>query len=148
MNALLAEPVFQAYALAVSALVLNLYGLGFFTAKLRADRKIVVNAEDAGINGGASVADNEHPDVLRVKRAHINLLENALPFIGIGFLYTLTDPGLNLARALFAIFVGIRLFHSVFYLTAKQPLRTLSFVVGALINVFMVEEVVRAVLSG
>lgn len=147
MNALLSQAPFQCYALAVAVLVLNLYGLGFYTAKLRADRKIVLNPEDAGINGGAAVAESEHPDVLRVKRAHLNLLENAVPFFAIGFLYTLTDPSVTLSCAFFTVFVVIRLFHSVFYLTAKQPFRTLSFAVGALINVAMVVQVVRAVVS-
>ena len=140
------DPVFQAYALGVSAVVVTLYGLGFHTAKLRADRKIVLNPEDVGVNRGARVAEVEHPDVLRVKRAHLNLVENAVPFFAIGLLYTMTDPSVNLARALFAIFVGIRVFHAVFYLAAKQPFRTLSFVIGALCNLTMVVQVVRAAL--
>lgn len=145
MDTLLTQPVFASYALAVCVLVVTLYGLGFNTAKVRAERKIVVNAEDVGVNPGARVADNEHPDVLRIKRAHLNLIENAVPFFVIGGLYSLTSPGLALARSLFVIFVVIRLFHAVFYLTAKQPFRTLSFVIGALVNLIMLVQVLRAV---
>jgi uncharacterized MAPEG superfamily protein len=47
-------------------------------------------------------------------------------------------------QVLFFLFVGIRLFHAIFYLTAKQPFRTMSFAVGALVNLAMVVEVVRA----
>jgi uncharacterized MAPEG superfamily protein len=146
MNSALHDPLFQAYALSVAVLVLTLYGLGFATAKTRADRKIVVNPEDMAINGGASVSEAEHADVLRFKRAHQNLLENVVPFLGIGFLYTLTAPDLTFARALFAIFVIVRVLHAVFYISAKQPFRTLSFVIGALVNVVMVVQVLRAAL--
>lgn len=145
MDSIFRDPVFQAYALSVAVLVTALYGLGFHTAKTRAARKIVINHEDVGINGGAKVADLEHVDVQRIKRAHLNLLENAVPFFAIGFLYTLTAPGLGFARALFAVFVVIRLFHAVFYLSAKQPYRTLSFAVGALVNLTMVVQVLRVV---
>ena len=148
METLFSQPVFQAYALSVCVLIVTLYGLGFYTAKTRNERGIVVNPEDSGINGGAAVGDNEHPDVLRIKRAHLNLIENALPFFAIGFLYSLTSPGLMVARGLFATFVAIRLFHAVFYLTAKQPFRTASFAVGALINLFMVVQVFRMALAG
>lgn len=148
MHTVFADPVFQAYSLAAAAIIVLLYGLGFYTAKVRADRKIVVNAEDAGINGGAAVADNDHADVLRIKRAHLNLIESAVPFLTIGFLYAHTDPSLNLARGLYAGFVGIRLLHALFYANAKQPFRTASFGVGAVINLFMVVQVVRAALAG
>ena len=106
---------------------------------------VVVNPEDVGINGGARVADNDHPDVLRIKRAHINLLENAVPFFAIGLLYCLIGPSFTVAAALFTIFVVVRVLHAAFYLTATQPFRTLSFGVGAVVNLVMVEEVLRAV---
>lgn len=40
----------------------------------------------------------------------------------------------------------VRVFHVVFYLNAKQPFRTLAFVMGALVNVIMVIQVLRAVM--
>ena len=51
-----------------------------------------------------------------------------------------------MARAPSFTFVAILLFHAVFYVTAKQPLRTLAFVVGAVVNLVMVVQVLRAVL--
>ncbi|MES2643039.1 MAG: MAPEG family protein [Myxococcota bacterium] len=145
MDALLTQPAFQAYAISVAILAFALYSLGFLTAKTRADRKVVVNVEDMGINGGAALADTDHPDVQRIKRAHTNLLESAVPFFCVGFLYTLTTPDIRVARALFAVFVAVRLFHAVFYLTAKQPFRTASFVVGTLVSLSMLVQVVWTV---
>ncbi len=146
MNAF-ADPVLQAYALAVCALVVTLAFLGFETARIRAARKQVVNPEDAGLNGNATVADEEHPDVRRIQRAHRNAIETTVPFFAIGFLYAMTGPGATFARILFGLFVVSRVLHAVFYLGAKQPLRTAMFAVGALVNVVMVVQVVRAVLA-
>lgn len=147
LHTLYTQPVFIAYAASVIVLVVTLYGLGFYTAKVRADRKLVLNAEDASINGGARLVDTEHADVLRIKRAHLNLLENATPFFAIGWLYTLTEPGLSVAVGLFGTFVVIRVLHAIFYLSAIQPFRTASFAVGALINLAMAVQVFRALLG-
>jgi len=147
MNSLLEQPAFALYAICSSFLIVSLYALGFLTAKTRADRKAVVNAEDAGTtNRGATVVEVEHGDVQRLKRAHQNALENAVPFFVIGLLYTQTAPGITAVRVLFFTFVAARLLHAVFYATATQPYRTLSFVVGSLINLAMVVQVLRAVL--
>ena len=146
MTSLISQPAFQLYALCSCILVLSLYGLGFVTAAVRAKRKAVVNAEDVGVNPGARVVDVEHPDVQRVKRAHLNAIENAVPFFVVAFLYTLTDPSMTAVRVFFFTFVGVRLFHAIFYLSAKQPFRTAAFTVGGLVNLVMVVQVVRAVI--
>jgi len=142
------QPVLQLFALCCAVLVVTLYALGFFTAKKRADRKAVINPEDVKVNSGAQIVDAEHPDVQRIKRAHLNALENAVPFFVIGFLYTLTEPSMTMASVLFLTFVGIRLFHAIFYLSAKQPFRTASFAVGAIVNLVMVVQVIRGALPG
>lgn len=141
------DPVFQAYALAVCALIVTLYFLGFQTARIRAARRIVVNHEDTGVNAGAAVAEVEHADVQRIHRAHRNAIENAVPFFAIGLLYTMTDPGHTFARALFGLFVAVRVFHAAFYLTARQPWRTLTFAIGAVVNLTMVVQVARAAIA-
>lgn len=141
------DPVLQAYALSVCAVIVTLYYLGFTTARIRAARQVVVNPEDVGVNPGARVGEVEHPDVQRIQRAHRNALENAVPFFAIGLLYAMTGPGLTLTRALFATFVAVRVFHAAFYLTARQPYRTASFVIGAVVNLTMTVQVARAVFA-
>ncbi len=141
------DPLFGLYAACASILILTLYGLGFWTAKIRAQRRAVVNPEDVKVNSGAAVVEVEHPDVQRIKRAHLNALENAVPFFVIGFLYCQTAPGLGVARALFIAFVTVRVLHALFYLNAKQPFRTASFALGAVINLAMAVQVLRAVFS-
>ena len=146
MPTLISLPAFQLYAICSSILILSLYGLGFFTAKLRNDRKLVVNHEDVIMNGNAKLVDTEHSDVLRVKRAHLNALENAVPFFVIGFIYTQTNPSLLMVQILFFTFVAARLLHAFFYVIARQPFRTLMFALGTIVNITMVVQVIRALI--
>jgi glutathione S-transferase len=145
MTTLLSQPVFSLYALCCAILGVSLYAIGFWTAKIRNDRKAIVNHEDVKVNSGAKVVEVEHADVQRLKRAHMNAMENAVPFFVIAFIYSQTSPSLTVARALFFSFVAIRVLHAIFYATAKQPFRTLAFTLGALINLAMVVQVLRAV---
>ncbi len=146
MENLSSQPVFQTYALSACVVAMMLYFLGAHTARTRGARKVVLNSEDAGINGGASVAEVEHVDVLRSKRAHQNLIESAVPFFAIGFLFSLTSPSLTFARALFGAYVLGRVLHIVFYLGAKQPFRTAAFAVGLLSCITMLVQVLRSVI--
>ena len=145
MNALVSTPPFQIYALCSAALVALLYGLGYLTGTTRGARKAVVNHEDVQVYRGAAVVDVEHPDVQRVKRAHLNLVENAVPFFVIGFLYVMTDPDILVARVLLLAFVASRFLHTLFYLTGRQPFRAACFAAGLLLNAVMLVQVVRAV---
>ncbi len=145
MTTLLAQPVFRLYALSSAMLVVIMYGIGFWTAKVRADRKVVVNPEDVKVNNGAQVGEVEHPDVARIKRTHSNAVENMVPFFVIAFAYSQTMPSLTMARVLFFSFVALRFLHVLFYVSAKQPFRTAMFAFAAVINLIMVVQVIRAV---
>jgi glutathione S-transferase len=104
-----------------------------------------VNPEDAVFNKGDKV-DADCFAVLRVKAAHLNLLENAVPFFVIGALYTATNPSKTGAMAYFGTFVGARVIHSFVYLAGKQPWRTIMFAIGLLATVGMAVHVFRAAL--
>jgi glutathione S-transferase len=147
MTPLLQQPAVVLYAVASSVLIIILYGLGFWTAKIRNDGKKIINAEDVKVNRGAVHVEVEPPAVARIKRAHSNAIENAVPFFVVGFLYTQTVPSTTAAAAFFGSFVLVRLLHALFYLSATQPFRTLSFAVGGFINLAMVVQVLRAIAS-
>src|SRR5262245_38643165 len=108
MTPLLHTRVFASYALACLALVGLFYFLAFRTGGVRTRAKAVVNPEDVRVYTGASVVDIEHADVQRVKRAHLNLLENSVPFFVVGFLFALTEPGLLVSSTLYGLFVASR----------------------------------------
>lgn len=143
MDNLLTQPVFQTYAAVSCVLVVMLYGLGAHTARTRNARKVVLNPEDADINGGARVAEIEHPDVLRSKRTHQNLVESAVPFFVTGFLFSLSSPSLTFARVVFGVYLLARVLHIVFYIGSKQPFRTASFGIGLVTCVVMMGQVLR-----
>ncbi|XP_070298233.1 microsomal glutathione S-transferase 1 [Salvelinus sp. IW2-2015] len=68
---------------------------------------------------------------LSFPRCHQNDLENIIPFVVIGLLYTLTGPDLSTALLHFRVFVVSRLFHTVAYvLPLPQPSRGLAWMVG------------------
>lgn len=141
------EPIWQIaamklYAITATIVALHLIGLAVVTAIVRGKHKVFLNPEDAKTFKG-DPAEAEHPKVARVKRAHLNLIENAIPFLVVGFLYALTNPSALGANAYFWTFVGARLLHSVVYIAEKQPFRTLMFLIGALATVGMAVHVLR-----
>lgn len=135
----------QTYALAATFVTLHLFVLASITAIVRTRHKEYVNPEDATLSKGKSV-EGEHADVARVKRAHQNLLENAVPFLAIGLLYAMCTTNKQGPVAYFGAFVGARVLHTVFYLWGKQPFRTISFAIGVAAILGMAFHVVRAAL--
>lgn len=131
------------YALVSSLLAVQLILLAFWVGTLRTMRKQYTNPEDKAVIKGA-LADTDHADVLRAKRAHLNALENAVPFFAVGALYAASSPSLMGEQVYFFTFLGARVLHSVFYFWGRQPFRTLTFVIGALATLGMAVHVIRA----
>ncbi|CAD5117965.1 DgyrCDS6707 [Dimorphilus gyrociliatus] len=74
----------------------------------------------------------------RVRRNHLNDVENIYLFVLIGFFYVLTQPDLSTATWHFRIFTISRFIHTLVYqLAVKQPARGSAFFVGVLVNVSM-----------
>jgi glutathione S-transferase len=148
MNDMIHMSAFRMYASACIVVVLIMYVLAFKTGSVRGKRKAVVNAEDVNVYAGAGVVDVEHADVQRVKRAHLNAIENAVPFFVIGLVYAMSDPNLVVAAILYGAFVVSRILHPIFYLGARQPFRAASWMLGVVANVVMIGLIVRAALTG
>lgn len=146
MNAPL-NTAFDAYAVSSLTLVGLLYFLAYRTGGVRTDCRAVVNPEDVRVYAGASVVEVEHPGVQRVKRAHLNLLENSVPFFVVGFLFALTGPRLVAAASLYGLFVASRVLHAVVYLTKRQPLRSAAWFAGVVAVVVMAGCVVWSLVS-
>lgn len=130
------------YALTATLLALHLIALALWTGTVRVRRKQWINPEDAAFNKGAQVAVEDEA-VLRAKRAHMNAIENALPFFVVGALYAATAPSKNAALAYFGTFAAARLLHSVVYLWGRQPFRTMMFAIGVLATLGMAVHVIR-----
>ena len=142
---LLNNPAFVLYVLAATVVALHLLALAFYTAAVRGPTRITLNTEDAStVARGATVAEVESVVVARAQRVHRNALENAVPFLIIGLLYVLTGASARGAMIFFGVYVVTRILHSLAYLSAKQPWRTMMFATGALCSIGMSVQIIRA----
>lgn len=81
----------------------------------------------------------DDPHVERVRRAHLNDLENVIPFLLAGLFYILTNPAAGLAIMLIRIAAIARIVHTIVYavVVIPQPARALAFFVAYGISIYM-----------
>lgn len=136
MDTLIDNPTFQAYVASAVVLGMNMLILANNTALSRAKADEVINPEDLVLNKKAKVVGNAGIEkVERYRRAHRNALENVPLFLITGFVLTLTPVPFMTAAILFGTFVFMRVVHSFAYMMQKQPFRTASFGIGALVQI-------------
>ncbi|KAM4820341.1 microsomal glutathione S-transferase 1 [Thomomys bottae] len=147
LDQLMHSEVFRAFASYTTIILSKMMLMSTVTAFHRLTKKVFTNPEDcAGFAQGENVKKylRTHDSVERVRRAHLNDLENLVPFVGVGLLYTLTGPDLSTALLHFRLFVGARLAHTVAYLTPlPQPSRALAFFLGYGVTLSMAYRVLR-----
>ncbi|XP_063786717.1 microsomal glutathione S-transferase 1 [Pseudophryne corroboree] len=139
--------VFRAYTTYAAIVLLKMIVMSPITAYYRMTRKAFANPEDAAMRGGdIKKYLRTDQDVERVRRCHLNDLENIVPFIGLGLVYALSNPDLHVALLHFRIFAGSRVLHTISYLVPlPQPSRALTFSAGLLVNVSMAYATLRSV---
>ncbi|KAL1275695.1 hypothetical protein QQF64_035318 [Cirrhinus molitorella] len=125
--------------------------MSFMTSYFRMTKQAFSNLEDTNLSAKTTEDRKKFvrvdPDVERVRRCHLNDLENIVPFVVIGLLYALTGPDLSMALLHFRVFVGSRFVHTVVYVMAvPQPTRALAFVVGLLTTFSMAYRVLTTAL--
>jgi uncharacterized MAPEG superfamily protein len=136
MNVLSSLPAFQAYAATVVVLGLNLIGLANATALTRGQAVEVINPEDKKLNAKAEVVfEGGNDRTARYRRAHRNALENTPWFMITAFVLTMMGTSATIGAALFYPYAALRILHSICYVKAIQPFRTISFVLALLIQV-------------
>ena len=134
------NPLLQSFMFYGAILMLKMIALSFCTSICRQTKGVFANPEDAHFKQGKVYEDS---DVERVRRAHRNDMENIYVFLILGLFYVLTDPKLSRATMLFRIFTGARVLHSIVYIGGvRQPARALCYMVGQLVNIYMVWNVV------
>ncbi|XP_067661843.1 microsomal glutathione S-transferase 1-like [Haliotis asinina] len=138
------NPVLPYFAFYATMVVLKTMAMSFVTTFHRRTKGVFANPEDVGIAPGkGKIATDE--SVERVRRCHLNDLENVIPFVLVGLLYTASGPSLSSALLHFRIFTGARIFHTIAYLFAlPQPSRGLSFLVGYLATLSMAYNVLSS----
>jgi len=143
MESLILVPSFREYILCSSLLVIKLCTISIGVSLNRVGRSVYSNPEDEALFprwmralGLIKSRPKEKDDkprterssdstVERLRRAHLNAIENVVPFLTIGFLYALS--GLPHATTHFYVFTIARFLHSFFYAVMQaQPWRTLA----------------------
>ncbi|XP_027007685.1 microsomal glutathione S-transferase 1 [Tachysurus fulvidraco] len=150
MAAIIDSEVFLAFSTYATIVILKMMFMSFLTAYFRFTRKAFANIEDVRMAKTPEEKKNMlrvNEDVERVRRCHLNDLENVIPFVLIGLLYTLTGPELSTALLHFRLFVGSRFVHTIVYVTSMpQPSRGLSWIVGIGTTFSMAYHVLNTVL--
>jgi glutathione S-transferase len=144
------NPVFAAYAVSAAIMILKAVSMSWLTvARMLKANGGFRNPEDlrkTPFNPNPDPKQLErNDDVDRVRRIHLNDLENIPFFLAAGLLYVLTDPSVLLARGLFFGYVVTRLLHFAAYLTARtHDTRAMLWTPGSLIIVYMAGRVLLA----
>ena len=144
MNALsLSNPVFAAYVVCASLLVLKMVAMSWLTVyRMLRINGGMRNPEDANpglANPRPRAGQLDAVDyVERIRRIQQNDQENLLPFLAIGWLFVLTNPAPAFAVALFYGYVVSRLLHFAAYLGARpHEWRAALWTVGSLVMIGM-----------
>lgn len=137
------NPLFATYMIAAAIMILKVVAMSWLTV-----------ARMMGENGGFRAPEdvrktplNPNPDpsqtapnerVERIRRIHLNDLENVPFFLAAGFLFVLSNPPLIAAQWLLYGYVATRLLHFAAYFTAQtHDLRAMLWTPGSLIIIAM-----------
>ena len=120
----LSNPLFATYIIAASILILKVK----LMSRLTVARMMQANGGFRAPEYIRKSPPNPTPDAVqhdknerveRIRRIHLNDLENIPFFLAAGFLFILTSPSLLVAQLLLYGYVVTRLLHFVAYLTAQ-----------------------------
>ena len=128
MADLLTQPAMRLYAVCAAILVLKMWLTANGTGMLRVRKRVFISPEDYAMAGASPGGPDEQ--IERVRRAHLNDLENILPFLIVGFLLAASGASYRLVWWLFVPFTTARVLHTLFYAAGVQPWRTIIFEVG------------------
>ena len=108
------EEIFKSFAFYGGILALKMVLMAPLTARQRIRKGAFANPEDATMN--KSKVTTSDVDVERVRRAHLNDMENIFLYFFVAGLYMFTNPTKFVATTCFQVFTFARCFHTVVYL--------------------------------
>lgn len=149
----LQNPVFAVYVVAATIMILKAASMSWLTVA----RMVKVNGGFRSPEDLKKTPLNKEPDpkqlerneyVDRIRRIHLNDLENIPFFLVAGFLYVLTNPSLLVAQILLYGYVVTRLLHFAAYVTARtHDTRAMLWTPGSLVMIFMAGRTLFAALG-
>lgn len=149
----LANPLFATYAIAASIMILKAVGMSWLTVvrmmQVKGGYRSPEDLRRTPLNPAPNPAQIQ-PDerVERIRRIHLNDLENLPFFLAAGFLYVLSGPSLTEARWVFYGYVVSRMLHFAAYLSARtHDTRATLWTIGSLMLVYMTVRTLVAAIS-
>ena len=148
----LSNPLFSTYAIAATIMILKAWSMSWLTVvrmiKANGGFRAPEDLQKTPMNANPNqdqLAPNE--SVERVRRIHLNDLENIPFFLVAGFLFILTEPSLIVTQCLLYGYVVSRMLHFVAYITARtHDTRALLWTPGSLIIFYMAARTLFAAL--
>ncbi|KAF2881627.1 hypothetical protein ILUMI_24570 [Ignelater luminosus] len=139
----LENPAFCGYVTYSSLLVLKMMIMPLLTVKQRRKFGVPISPEDCAIYNRKSL--RLHEEVERIRRAHLNDLENIPIFFIAGAFYLLTNPSPRTALNLFRTYTIARYCHTFVYavVVIPQPARAISWSIGFAITGYMLFRTIR-----
>lgn len=149
----LQNPLFATYVIAATLMILKAATMSWLTVL----RMIQANGGFRAPEDLKKTPLNPTPNpnqlepvesVERIRRIHMNDLENLPFFLVAGFLFVLTEPSLVLAQWLLYGYVVSRFLHFAAYISAQtHEMRATLWTVGSLILIFMTGRTLLAALG-
>ena len=149
----LQNPLFATYVIAATLMILKAVAMSWLTvARMLQENGGFRSPEDLRKTPLNPVPDarqlERNERVERIRRIHLNDLENLPFFLVAGLLYVLTGPSLRMAQLLLYGYVVSRLLHFAAYLSAQtHDLRATLWTVGSLVLIFMTARTLLAALG-
>jgi len=147
------NPVFATYVVAATILILKAIAMSWLTVvrmvQANGGFRAPEDLRKTPLNPSPNPSQSQpNESVERIRRIHLNDLENIPFFLVAGLLYVLTEPSLQLAQVLFYGYVASRLMHFAAYLTAQvHDARAALWTVGSLILIYMTASTLVAACS-
>jgi uncharacterized MAPEG superfamily protein len=132
------------YAITAIVLALKMAAISLVQGRARVSAGVFTNPEDAKAFG-AQLAAEEAPMVDRANKAWRNDLENIPIFLILAWIYVSAALG-TVAFVIYCIvFMAARVIHTICYLNAIQPLRTIAYTVGGIVTLAMIVNIFVAI---
>ncbi|WP_372785204.1 MAPEG family protein [Phenylobacterium sp.] len=147
------DPVFAAYAVAASLMILKAVAMSWLTVvrmtQAKGGYRSPEDLRKTPLNPEPNSRQLEPDDrVERIRRIQQNDLENLPFFLAAGLLFVLTGPSLVVAQWLFYGYAATRFAHFAAYLSAQtHDVRAALWTPGSLIIVYMSGRVLLAALG-
>jgi glutathione S-transferase len=147
------DQVFSTYAIAAAIMILKAVAMSWLTVvqmtRVNGGFRAPEDLRKTRLNPSPNANQTQpNESVDRIRRIHLNDLENIPFFLAAGFLWVLTKPSLLEAQIVLYAYVITRLLHFAAYLSARShDVRAMLWTPGSLIIIYMAVRTLMAALA-